>query len=363
MKSEKAYAFLGGTPWLQGELIAPGLSHHGGWTGTQPTTMSYATSTAATAYERGCLHGVKCGSFRTFSNLFRAGLAASPVCPFCGLEDEDLVHIWWRCPRWHSYRDDLSLPSESYRRDSPACTQNLGIFMESEDLVAFHMEIPAGGELPQAATGNQETVHEGRVVVWTDGACRNNQDNRLRRAGVGVFYSQGHRGNRSIALPGRCQTNNRAELLAVLTALKSEPRSMEIRTDSEYVYKIAAAWQDWALGGWWGDHADMWCELGAHLMSRHTEIMFTKVLGHAKERDIHMGRSTVEDKAGNDGADGLATAAAAHHAAPRELVLQAAVRKEMARATDKMMLQIIAARRDLEPQLVDVPSDVDPDPG
>ena len=27
-------------------------------------------------------------------------------------------------------------------------------------------------------------MHEAKVVVWTDGACRNNQDDRFRRAGT-----------------------------------------------------------------------------------------------------------------------------------------------------------------------------------
>ena len=40
------------------------------------------------------------------------------------------------------------------------------------------------------------------VVVYTDGACRLNQDARFRRAGVGVFWSHGHRNNISQPLVG-----------------------------------------------------------------------------------------------------------------------------------------------------------------
>ena len=55
-------------------------------------------------------------------------------------------------------------------------------------------------------------------VIWTDGASGLNQDNRFRRAGLGIYYGDGHCMNMSVILPGLVQTNQRAELPAVVLA-------------------------------------------------------------------------------------------------------------------------------------------------
>ena len=95
-------------------------------------------------------------------------------------------------------------------------------------------------------------VHEdGFVVLWTDGAGRNNQDSLPRRAGAGVFYAPLHVGNCACAVPGHCQTDQWAELLAVVLALQKEARAVEIRTDSQWVLDGATAWISWAKAGGW----------------------------------------------------------------------------------------------------------------
>ena len=92
---------------------------------------------------------------------------------------------------------------------------------------------------------SEECFKDSRVIVWTDGACRHNQDNSFRRAGAGVFYSTGSDKNASVALDGRDQTNQRAELLAAVIALRQDPRPMEIRTDSKYVMDEARGLRHW----------------------------------------------------------------------------------------------------------------------
>ena len=62
---------------------------------------------------------------------------------------------------------------------------------------------------------------------------------RFRRAGCGVFFSVGDDRNRSFTLLGREQTNNRAELLAAIAAMRVQDGNLEIRSDSEYVVRIA----------------------------------------------------------------------------------------------------------------------------
>ena len=77
---------------------------------------------------------------------------------------------------------------------------------------------------------------EGKVVVYTDGACTNNQNCRFRRAGVGIFWCNEDDRNVSLPLPGYLQTNQRAELYAVKAVLEQCHGKLDIRTDSQYVF-------------------------------------------------------------------------------------------------------------------------------
>eukprot|EP00973_Karenia_brevis_P004001 551258-Karenia_brevis.AAC.1 len=81
-------------------------------------------------------------------------------------------------------------------------------------------------------TGREPRHKDGKAVVYTDGACSRNQDARFRRAGVGVFWCEGDCRNLSIPLPGTVQSNQRAELFAVLSVLESVASPVDIHTDS-----------------------------------------------------------------------------------------------------------------------------------
>lgn len=78
------------------------------------------------------------------------------------------------------------------------------------------------------------------MSIYTDGACQSNGQ-RKARAGVGVYFGPNDGRNVSRKLPGRVQTNNRAELTAILDALntvkKEKQRSITIHTDSIYSMK------------------------------------------------------------------------------------------------------------------------------
>ena len=306
--------------------------------------------------EQGILRSILSGSLRTRDKLYRAELVASPICIFCGLAAETLQHMWWHCPAWKTLRYDPNLPSEACRREQPPCTQNLGIAMEDDECIGFQQQEPCGAEVecPAELPGSidEEMMCDDRVIAWTDGACKDNQDARFRRAGAGVFYCKSSARNQSIALSGREQTNQRAELLAVVHVLRSEQRAVEIRTDSEYVHNGARSWQRWAAAGWQGDHKDLWSELAA-LMAQRPEgsATFVKVVGHAKDSDVQSGAVQQCDKDGNDAADKLATWAAAQHEAPADLVWRAASRRAMTSATQKMMVKIIERRAERERQL------------
>ena len=186
--------------------------------------------------------------------------------------------------------------------------------------------------------------------IWTDGAASHNQDHRFRKAGCGIFYDSGHSMNLSASLPGRLQGNQRAELLAVLLACLREPQPLDIRTDSEYVCNGFASLRSWCSAGWKHDHADLWNRLALALRSRATDVSVTWVKGHAKAIDVKRGRTTHEDKIGNDGADALAVAGAAMHEVSAEIVAAASLRKRNAVHVQQMMVAILKARFLVESQ-------------
>ena len=183
------------------------------------------------------------------------------------------------------------------------------------------------------------------TLVWTDGAARHAADSRLRRAGSGIWYGQDDPANLSLPLPGKVQTNQRAELFAVVKVLERDGRMLEVRTDSQYVVNGATSWQRWQNGGWQGDNADLWSRLLVVMQQRGADdVKIVKVKGHATREDVRRGRVAEEDKTGNDGADELAVAAARSHAVPAELVQAAATRRRQAKAVQQMFLSILEER-------------------
>ena len=206
-----------------------------------------------------------------------------------------------------------------------------------------------GAVLPEdtARLAAAEVIHENRLICWTDGACANNQDCRLRRAGCGVFFAHRDGRNMSFTLPGREQTNNRAELLAVNMAMKAHEGPLEIRSDSEHVVDTANCFLHSGMKDL-GKIAnqDLWSEFCALVRQRQHEIVLKWVKGHAKQVDIERGRTTALDKLGNDSADALATHAAAAHAPPHQLAQDASSRAALAAAFHLMATRILSARKE-----------------
>eukprot|EP00973_Karenia_brevis_P090737 12404021-Karenia_brevis.AAC.1 len=192
-----------------------------------------------------------------------------------------------------------------------------------------------------------ELLVNGRIVIFTDGACAHNQDNRLRRAGSGVFWAEGHPKNIACKLLGPVQSNQRAELQACILAVQSESRRMEIRTDSQYVYDgVAKSRQRIRRRRWQHiDNGDLWKELDKLLMERAMEeVMFTKIKGHAKFWHIKQGLTTMQNKIGNDWADSLARQGAREHEINKNEVCRLLEAKRLAIDVQNMMIDIVLAR-------------------
>ena len=152
---------------------------------------------------------------------------------------------------------------------------------------------------------------------------------------------------------GLVQTNQRAELLAVVLACLRDPRPLNIRTDSDYVCKGVTSLDGLATGHRQGDHADLWSLLDKEFASRSSAVKVTWVKGHVKQIDVTRGRCTKEDKEGNDGADALARAGAQLHAIPAEVLEAAQQRRHWATSVQQMMVTIVHTRQLAEQGVVD----------
>ncbi|CAE8618581.1 unnamed protein product, partial [Polarella glacialis] len=172
-------------------------------------------------------------------------------------------------------------------------------------------------------------------------------DDRFRRAGYGAYWADGHALNFSLALEGWAQTNNRAELMAVIQTIEQEGRPLEIRTDSRYVRNGAlfhiASWRE---SGWRHvSNADLWQRLDKALSLRCKDsVRFVKVKGHATARHVRAGVVSQFDKLGNDAADKLATNGADLNHVDPTVLASATCKQELAVYVQNLMLAILCAR-------------------
>ncbi|KGO71095.1 Ribosomal protein L9/RNase H1, N-terminal [Penicillium italicum] len=118
---------------------------------------------------------------------------------------------------------------------------------------------PATGKVvyktaPQmAATKTQSTGIPGMLRIYTDGSSLRN-GTPLASAGVGVYFGPGDSSrNVSEPLKGSRQTNQRAELTAILRAIDIAPRHRDVTiiTDSRYSIDCVTVWFiNWRRNNW-----------------------------------------------------------------------------------------------------------------
>ncbi len=123
-----------------------------------------------------------------------------------------------------------------------------------------------------------------KVTIYTDGACSGNPG----AGGWGAILI--YNGKEKEISGGEANTtNNRMELLAVISALKilKEPCEVDLYSDSQYVVgAFLNKWiQSWRQNGWRTagktevKNIDLWENL-LEIMERH-DVHFIKVKGHA----------------------------------------------------------------------------------
>ncbi|KFA68663.1 hypothetical protein S40285_02611 [Stachybotrys chlorohalonatus IBT 40285] len=93
---------------------------------------------------------------------------------------------------------------------------------------------------------------ENVLKIYTDGSSLAN-GRRESRAGLGVFFGDGDARNISERLPGEPQTNQRAELMAMLRAMEVAPlhQTIQIISDSKYSINCVTEWaKGWEKKDW-----------------------------------------------------------------------------------------------------------------
>lgn len=130
---------------------------------------------------------------------------------------------------------------------------------------------------------------DGRHIVYTDGASSGNGYHGAK-AGYGVFWGDNDPRNQGGPLPGDRQTNQRAELYAMIRAIEQDIKGenvLEIRTDSQYSINCVDTWsKSWIKNGWKSskgtpvENADLVKQLLALRKSRPGKIEFVYVPGH-----------------------------------------------------------------------------------
>ena len=158
---------------------------------------------------------------------------------------------------------------------------------------------------------NQKPLANQPVInVYTDGACQNNGKPDAR-AGFGIWFGEDDERNTSESFTGQ-QTNNRAELLAIVKALTILREEIEagqpvmIFSDSRYSIRCATTYgEKMSKKGWKNKDKDIpnveIVKVLYGFCKKHNNVKFTHVRAHTGLEDEH--------SIGNDHADRLANLA------------------------------------------------------
>lgn len=141
--------------------------------------------------------------------------------------------------------------------------------------------------------------------VYTDGACSNNGKENAK-AGIGVYFQDNDSRNVSKRITGK-QTNNRAELLAIIVSYFIIEKDIEkglnivIVTDSEYAIRCFTTYGEKCdKQGWKKDIPNKeLVQQGYELFKNKQNVSLKHVRAHTGETDVH--------SIGNAKADALAT--------------------------------------------------------
>lgn len=146
------------------------------------------------------------------------------------------------------------------------------------------------------------------VELFTDGACKDNQNKENVGGYGGVLHYRGH--EKEFSGASRNSTNNIMELTAIIEGLKAirdKDVRVEIYTDSAYIVNcFKERWYvDWIRRGWKTavkkpvENRELWENL-LILVESFSEVIFYKIKGHllpgAKDFDKWYNKFRTEEK-------------------------------------------------------------------
>lgn len=156
----------------------------------------------------------------------------------------------------------LTEPSQSSKASSVSSTSKHGssssVLGKRKPDSANHLDFerPQGNKVfPSPSSNRTSGGRSGTIVVYVDGSSIGNGKTSAR-AGWGVYFEDPslHHLNESRRLPGPIQTNNRAELMALIRAIELSPtdgRPLLILSDSKYSMDASSKWlPNWKRNGW-----------------------------------------------------------------------------------------------------------------
>lgn len=151
----------------------------------------------------------------------------------------------------------------------------------------------AGAQFRKFPSYNQaaEYLYSRVIIAYADGACINN-GRPDARAGFGVWFeSPDHKhSHTAYRLRGDVQTNNRAEITALIVAIQmsmNDGRDLIICSDSQYAMNTVAVWIDkWQDNGYRNANGapiankDIIMELVNNLNARRQRVLLRYVPAH-----------------------------------------------------------------------------------
>lgn len=124
-----------------------------------------------------------------------------------------------------------------------------------------------------------EKEYEKYISIYTDGACSNN-GTKHANAGIGIYFDGGEYKNISKEIDG-IQTNNRAELTAIIEAMKIVEcdENIIVFTDSQYAINGVSAKNKIFK------NSDLFEEINHIMAARKGKTILRKVSGHSGKID------------------------------------------------------------------------------
>ena len=253
--------------------------------GLADAQLSQGCHLPLTDVQRGLLRTAHDGTFFTQDGLKYSSTDGDDKCLHCG-EQDSIEHRIWHCSTFAHVRDQLAHLRPSHVESLPECTRlHCWIQAPPAQLTFFQLL----DSIPDASHQLETPVGGGELDLFTDGSCLFPQFPRMRFAAWAVLqgsmatddgWSDCLAGG---ALHGLWRTSGRAELVAVLAAIRIGIRSgrrTRIWSDCDNVVKKVKLLLATPLPGRSNAHdADLWEQIGTELGRDH-DITIHKVAAH-----------------------------------------------------------------------------------